>query len=539
VKTALKSLRFQSAWGICVSISLTLVFCGATGCGRKVPLNARAITGPARSQPESLAEVEEHIRRFCGDCHAVPQPESFPRDRWAEEVRIGYQQYVRSGRDDLTPPPIAEVVAYYRKRAPDKLVFHLPQDSAQKLPLSFRREDVDWEERPRVAPAVSGLAYHKLPGSDQPWLVISDMATGTITALNIRSRQSRVLARLQFPCRIEPCDLEGNGRVGFVVAELGSFFAMDHHDGKVIWLRPEEIGVEFRVIPLAEGLGRVADVRVADFDCDGDPDVLVAEFGHYRTGGILLLENETTKEGQLRFVPHRLDHRPGTIHIPVTDLNADGRPDFVALISNEWEAVEWFVNLGNNRFLCRPLWRGPDLTFGSSGLELVDLDGDGDTDILFTNGDSFDNLYANPSHGVQWLENRNPESPEGFHYHRLLDWPGAYRAMTGDLDGDGDLDIVASAWLPKSVRPQELQRMEIPSLIILEQKPGPTFSCHLIDRSWPQFPILLLADLDEDGDLDIVAGRHSGLDGGASDVAAPLCVYWNEMKSVAGSARQR
>ena len=481
--------------------------------------------------------MEEHIRRFCGDCHAVPRPESFPRDRWAEEVRIGYQQYVRSGRDDLTPPPIAEVIAYYRERAPEKLEFHLPQDSQQKLPISFRQEDVDWEGRPRVAPAVSGLAYHRLPDSDKPWLIISDMATGTITALDMKSRESRVLARLQFPCRIEPCDLERTGRVGFVVAELGSFFAMDHHDGKVVWLRPEEKGPQFRVIPLAENLGRVADVRVADFDGDGDLDVLAAEFGHYRTGGILLLENESTKEGALRFVPHRLDQRPGTIHVPVTDLNTDGRPDFVALISNEWEVVEWFVSLGNNRFLCRPIWRAPDLTFGSSGLELVDLDGDGDIDILFTNGDSFDNLYANPSHGVQWLENRNADSPEGFHYHRLLDWPGAYRAVTGDLDGDGDLDIVASAWLPKSVRPQELQQMEMPSLIILEQEPGTTFSCHIVDKIWPQFPVILLADLDGDGDLDIVAGRHSGLDAGRSDVTAPLRVYWNEMKSVAEPAR--
>ncbi len=484
----------------------------------------------ASLQPVNVAEVEEHIRRFCGDCHAVPRPGAFPRDRWAEEVRIGYQQYVRSGRDDLNPPPMAEVIAYYRAQAPEKLAFRVPQDLGRAFRVRFRQEDIDWEGRPRAAPTVSGLAYQKLPGSDRPWLIVSDMATGMITALDITSRESRFLARLRFPCRVEVCDLERTGRLGFVVAELGSFFAMDHRDGKVVWLRPEEEGPQFRVIPIAENLGRVADVRIADFDSDGDPDVLVAEFGHYRTGGILVLENQSTKGGPLHFAIHRLDSRPGTIHVPVTDLNTDGRPDFVALISNEWEAVEWFLNLGDNRFLCRPIWRAPDLTFGSSGLELVDLDGDGDTDILFTNGDSFDNLYANPSHGVQWLENQSADSPEGFRYHRLLDWPGAYRAVAGDVDGDGDLDIVASAWLPKSVRPQELQRMEVPSLLILEQEPGPVFRCHILDRSWPQFPVLLLTDLDEDGDLDIVAGRHSGLEGGTSDAIAPLRVYWNQMK---------
>jgi hypothetical protein len=40
--------------------------------------------------------------------------------------------------------------------------------------------------------------------------------------------------------------------------------------------------------------------------------------------------------------------------------------------------------------------------FGLTGIQLVDLDRDGNIDILLTNGDSFDDQYAKPSHGVQW-----------------------------------------------------------------------------------------------------------------------------------------
>ena len=79
---------------------------------------------------------------------------------------------------------------------------------------------------------------------------------------------------------------------------------------------------------------------------------------------------------------------------------------------------------------------------------MVDMDQDSDTDILYTNGDTFDNSYVNASHGIQWLENLGNLD---FDYHRLADMTGAYCALAGDIDLDGDLDVIAAASLPRHV----------------------------------------------------------------------------------------
>ena len=334
----------------------------------------------------------------------------------------------------------------------------------------------------------------------------------------------RLLALLRNPCRVEICDLDADGATDLVVADLGSFMPAEHDRGRVVWLRYHSGKAEYEVTELAAGLGRVADVRAADVDGDQRLDLIVAEFGWQRTGRILLLHNHSSSGESPRFEVRPIDDRPGTIHVPIHDVNADGRPDFVALISQEYEAVDLFENVGEGRFHRRNLWAAPDLTFGSTGLEWVDLDRDGDRDILYTNGDAFDDRIASPWHGVQWLENQGGLA---FAYHRLTDMPGAVRALAADFDGDGDEDVVAVAFLPRKVEPASLRGSEQPSIVMLEQTARGQFQRYTLERGSPNYAALAISDFDHDGDPDFAVASGPTVAEERQDKHY-LTVWWNE-----------
>lgn len=472
------------------------------------------------------ARAEARIVAFCSDCHAMPLPGNFPRDRWHREVQRGYEFYARSGRNDLDPPPVHETVAYYRSRAPERIELPRPIEAPVRWKVQFEVQKLSMDEPAGVVPEIAHLRWARLDAKGPPLLLFCDMRFGYVGAVDLRAARPvpKILARLDHPCHVEPCDLDGDGLIDLVVSDLGSFRPADHRRGRVVWLRAKQAGGPMEPIVVAEGLGRVADARPADFDGDGKLDLIVAEFGHYQTGKILLLRNKAAAGELPRFQPEMIDDRPGTIHVPIVDLNGDGLPDFIALVSQEWEHVEAFLNLGKGRFQLRNLWAGPDLNFGSSGIELVDLDGDGDLDILYTNGDAWDNWYVNPSHGVQWLENRGDLN---FAYHRLTDLPGAYRALAGDFDGDGDQDIIAVVWLPPMAKPASLLDSTPVSILALERTQRGTFACHILESGAPYYATLEIGDFDEDGDLDFVVAPGP-LVANALRGRQWLSIWWNQ-----------
>jgi hypothetical protein len=474
------------------------------------------------------AEQERRVVAFCSDCHALPRAESFSRDRWHQEAKKGYEFYARSGRMDLDPPPLAHALAYFRDRAPEELAYPAAAEAAGPPPVKFTQEHLSLESAPGILPEIAYLRWVQLQPGQRPVLVACDMRYGHVVALDLRREKRappRLVSLLRNPCRIEPCDLDADGTLELVVADLGSFLPAEHERGRVVLLRrlPD---TRYDAVELATGLGRVADVRAADFSADGRLDLVVAEFGWRRSGRIFWLENQTTAEDGLKFELHPIDDRPGTIHVPVHDFDGDGSPDFAALVSQEFESVDLFLNRPGGRFVRRNVWAGPDLTFGSSGLELVDLDGDRDQDVLVTNGDAFDNTYVSPGHGVQWLENRGGLD---FAYHRLTELPGAYRALAADFDGDGDQDVLAVSWLPRKAEPATLRAGRLASIVLLEQTATGKFERHTLEWDAPIYATLAVADFDADGDTDFAVGSGPNVAEGRTEKHF-LTVWWNEAR---------
>jgi hypothetical protein len=459
--------------------------------------------------PESPEATTEEVHQFCGACHAYPPPDTFPRDSWRKEVRQAYD-FLRDSALSLEYPPLEGVVRYYESRAPHELALVRPQDYAGPVPVQFDRHDY----RPPGGATLPAVAHVNLVHLFDPRrldVLACDMRSGQVAVLRPYepSPTWRVLARLPVPAHAEVVDLDGDGHLDILVACLGGFYPTDARVGSVVWLRGSADGT-FTPITLLEGVGRVADVRAADFRGTGKLDLVVAVFGWRKTGEIVLLENHTTDWSKPRFVPRVLDERHGAIHVPVSDLNGDGQPDFVALISQEHETIVAFLNEGGGRFRKETIYTAPHPAYGSSGIELVDLDGDGDLDVLYTNGDSLDDNVLKPYHGVQWLENRGSFP---FKHHPLAAMHGVERAVAADLDGDGLKDVVAVSWLPANGFPQRGQ-LGLASVLLLRQTAPGTFTRHTLERESCDHPTCAVGDLFGDGRIHLVTGNHYFTDPG-------------------------
>ena len=479
---------------------------------------------------QNTADIEElrpEITVFCSGCHAMPDPTSFPKDAWHHEVEKAYVFFHDSERNDLTAPPMSDVVRWFRSQAPKSLT--LKASESTPSPIRFRREVVHYDSPPEKRPSISEVFFQPATtpgGTTRPIVHFCDMRNGLLGSLSQSGRVTHVvsleLPHAQNPAHIEATDLDGDQQVDYLISELGSYLPEDHKLGKVIWYRPGHPSDSASQI-LFEGVGRVADVRPADFDGDGDLDLVVAEFGWSKTGGIHILKQTDIEDGVPRFESTEVDKRHGTINVPVTDLDGDGDLDFVALVSQEYEEIVAFLNRGEGTFERRIVNPRSKPSYGSGGIELADLDGDNDLDVLYVNGDSLDSNMIKPYHAVQWLENKG-DFP--FRYRLIDHVPGACRAIAADMDSDGDRDIVVGAWIPpKNSVSSASSDGQFDTLMWFEQKTPGLFERHSITRA-KSLGIMSadIADLDGDGHPEVIAG-HFGQS--SPDAESGIEVFWN------------
>lgn len=459
---------------------------------------------------ERRLKVAASAQVFCGNCHVAPKASSFSSEHWSREVQRGFDFYFASGRADLVVPKAADIAHYYRHLAPKEL--SLPHSPPLDVPACSRFESLKLPtSKTEQAVAIAGLSVVDLGNDTGASLVMTDMRSGAIWATKLtelhKGGATIQLAQLQNPCRVHACQLDDDGKVGLLVSDLGSFLPADHQAGRVVWLRPSRKNDTSASIyepeVLLSGCGRVADAQAHDLDADGDLDLIVSDFGWHETGQLQWLER--VAPGQVRadaFVRHLIDDRPGALESEVLDLNGDGHLDIVALIAQEFEVVMCYLGDGQGKFEPETIFSADDPAFGSSGMHWCDMDHDGDQDCLLTNGDSFDSFEVKPYHSIQWLENTGNLK---FVAHEVMRLPGVHEAIAGDLDGDGDLDIVAAAFLPRDLR-SGLSGEPV-GIVWLENDGQQNFKVRPLQVGKCSYPAICAADFSGDGKLDIAAAN--------------------------------
>ncbi len=535
-------------YGFILSLVLgLLVLCGP-GCGRHSK-NDSTVSAEGNEQPELARDtmasrpspgltdeqltfvnrIRPEVKAFCGDCHVMPRPTSSSREDWIAEIDQGFMLYETSGRKDLKVPSHEDVLKFFQYQAPEELTLPTSILGYPQTPIPFRRSVAGLpSNRP---PGVTNVQWMDLGLKDFPALVYCNIGTGAVVAHwpQIGDGVTERLATLLQPVHAQPCDLDGDGLMDLVVADIGEFNANDSDLGRVVWLRRKPDSEKFETIVLSENLSRVADVQPGDFDGDGDLDLIVAVFGWRQSGRTILLDNQGAQPGQLpTFAEREIDERHGPSHVPPVDLNGDGHLDFVALISQDHEVIEAFINDGTGSFKNQVIYQAPDPAYGSSGIQLIDMDGDSDLDILYTNGDSFDR-GAKPYHSIQWLE--NPGSYPYLHHH-LCEMPGVLNAKAGDFDGDGDVDVVAASLLGSDAAAlmaaeadRQLKSQDVASVVMLIQTSPGEFERTKVESQMHQHISLEPGDFNGDGKLDFAVGNFLRE---IPQSAPDLVIWWNE-----------
>jgi hypothetical protein len=309
-----------------------------------------------------------------------------------------------------------------------------------------------------------------------------------LSALRLEAQISESTFQHHFITR----DLPGNGDWGYGVPTLADYdgdgdldFTVSSRIGEVYWFerRSPNDWVQHK---LGNIDGSPLGAASLDVDRDGHPDLIIGRYWFRNPGN----PSEAPFE--------RIEYNPsskGEIHDVVTaDVDGDGRTDVVTL--GDSDGCHWFAipedPLRTSAWKRKPitmdvLTSGDAIHSGIFPHGVGDLDGDGDADIVVT-----DRWYENNGAGGGWAKHRLPFGSRG-------PWGLSSRSWIIDLDKDGDADIVAAHGDQQNSAVAWLEN---------DGKVPPRFTVHYLPNAAPgtrgSFHALAVADFDLDGDLDIL-----------------------------------
>ena len=294
-------------------------------------------------------------------------------------------------------------------------------------------------------------------------------------------------------------DLDSDGNLDVVVVK--------NLQGHLLWFRnsgsPRD-GKLWEKLVITREMPLAYDVTLADIDHDGDLDAAASS---WKGSAFAWFENtgRPTADGWpkhfIEAFPEVIDYigeqrPPQTLAIRAADFDGDGDVDLLGTVHYA-NLIVWYENLhgdGTKTVSFRKHIidnKTPHPTHGQP----VDIDGDGDTDILMALGMHF-TPGDDRTHVIAWYENTGAPADGPWPRHVVATGFGdAFEVVPGDLDGDGDVDAAATSW-------------RAPGRVAWLQNPGRPdipWRMHLLKDNWHSANQVLIADLNGDGRLDIAA----------------------------------
>ncbi len=225
-------------------------------------------------------------------------------------------------------------------------------------------------------------------------------------------------------------------------------------------------------------------VYATDVDCDGDTDVL----GAAHEGDEIKWWENTDGSGSA-WIEHTVDDDfTGASSVYAADVDGDGDIDVLGSATGWQEGFRWWENADG----VGTSWTEHNIigNFNHAySVYAADMDGDGDIDAL--------GAWSSRDY-ITWWENDNGVGTMWTEHIVDGDFDGAYSALATDIDGDGDIDVVAAAWVSDTIAWWE----NVDGV-------GTMWTEHIVDGNFISVLSVYATDMDGDGDIDVLGGAGS------------------------------
>ncbi|MEM6698346.1 MAG: VCBS repeat-containing protein [Bacteroidota bacterium] len=449
---------------------------------------------------EKKLSGEQLAKAYCISCHQFPEPDLLDKNTWQKYIlpRMGFMMGVLPidsvGVDFIEPEMQEEIYQNPRVMRSESV---LTQEEWQAIHdfyiqnapshLTSKSLDLDTTDFPFQAhfpdfflspPSTTLLKY------TEDGLLLGDANSKKLYFLNQNLEVQQAANTKEGAVAANEVD------EGYLITSMGSFSPTDRASG-LVFLLPKQAGKAS--IRLLTGLKRPVHTEVADLDQDEVLDFIVCEYGKW-TGGLSWWKNS----GNGTFERHVLRNMPGAIKAYPHDWNQDGLMDIIALFGQGDEGIFIYYNEGSGQFREEQILAFPP-SYGSSYFQLFDYNGDEYLDLIYTAGDAADfPPIAKSYQGIRIFQNDgNNQFEEAF----FFPLQGAYAAIPGDFDQDGDLDIAAISFFP------DFTQNTRNSFVYLENQGDMQMKAYtFLTADKGRWIVMDSGDLDKDGDIDLVLG---------------------------------
>lgn len=282
---------------------------------------------------------------------------------------------------------------------------------------------------------------------------------------------------VQSPNSVFSTDLDGDGDQDVLTS---SYFG-----NKLVWLENlDGTGADFAPHIISSTIQTPWGVYAADLDGDGDMDVIATSVSN---NNVIWYENT---DGNGAFVLKQAIYANRANFVMATDIDNDDDLDLIWSSESEGE-MKWIKNTDGLGTLEAPVYATiENNVYRVPSFYPADIDGDGDLDIVSS-------YSIGNSHAVTWYKNSNETGSFGSKIiiSNMVDYVTSVYA--GDIDGDGDMDVVAA-----SANDDKIAWYENTNGL-------GTFGPQQVLSLSADAPMLVrLADVEGDGDLDVIFGSN-------------------------------